>query len=176
MKTRLDRLLDRIAQPALVLRAAALSMCLLELGAAVASLLGFRTDAYDGAVAAVWLRLGGASNDAGLLIVCFSLVLLFARAYWQLARDGSADQPVPQALGRILLIDLLAVCVTPGLPFLVTALAGDLWKQATAQQQLISGPWRNYADALLSRASETRNFAPSSSRARRGKRNPGRRN
>lgn len=132
MKNRLDRLLDRIAQPALVLRAAALSMCLLELGAAVASLLGFRTDAYDGAVAAVWLRLGGASNDAGLLIVCFSLVLLFAWAYWRLARDGAADQPAPQALGRILLIDLLAVCVTPGLPFLVTALAAVLLRARTA--------------------------------------------
>lgn len=39
-----------------------------------------------------------------------------------------------------------------------TALAEDLWKQATAQQQLISGPWRTYADALLLRAGETRKY------------------
>jgi len=132
LNTLFDRLLARIAQPAVVLRAAALSMCLLELAAAVASLLGFRTDAYDGAIAAVYLRLGGASNDPALLIVCFSLVLLFAWTYWQLARDGAADQPVPHALARILLIDLLAVAVTPGLPFLVTALAAVLLRARTA--------------------------------------------
>ncbi len=39
-----------------------------------------------------------------------------------------------------------------------TALAEDLWVQATAQQQLISGPWRTYADALLSRVGETRKY------------------
>lgn len=120
---RLDRLLERVAQPGVVLRVAALSVCLLELAAAVAGLLGFRTDAYDGAVAAVYQRWGGAANDRALLIVCFALVLVFAWQYWRLARDGSADAPPPQLLKRILLIDLLAVAVTPGLPFLVTALA-----------------------------------------------------
>lgn len=39
-----------------------------------------------------------------------------------------------------------------------TALAEDLWKQATAQQQLITGPWRAYVDAALSRTSETRQY------------------
>lgn len=130
--SKLDRLLNRAAQPGVVLRVAALSVCLLELAAAVAGLLGFRTDAYDGAVAAVYLRLGGAANDRTLLLVCLALVLLFAWQYWQLARDGSADQPPPQVLRRILLIDLLAVAVTPGLPFLVTALAAVLLRARTA--------------------------------------------
>ena len=89
----IDRLLDRAAQPGVVLRVAALSVCLLELAAAVAGLLGFRTDAYDGAVAVVYLRLGGAPNDRALLLICLALVLVFAWQYWQLARDGSADQP-----------------------------------------------------------------------------------
>ncbi len=132
MMTWLDRLLNRAAQPGVVLRVAALSVCLLELAAAVAGLLGFRTDAYDGAVAALYLRLGGAANDRSLLLICFALVLLFAWQYWQLARDGSADQPPPHLLGRILLIDLLAVAVTPGLPFLVTALAAVLLRARTA--------------------------------------------
>ena len=39
-----------------------------------------------------------------------------------------------------------------------TALADDLWKQAAAQQQLITGPWRAYVDATLSRTSETRQY------------------
>lgn len=39
-----------------------------------------------------------------------------------------------------------------------TAIEDDLWKQATAQQQLISGPWRTYVDALLARSSESRQY------------------
>ena len=39
-----------------------------------------------------------------------------------------------------------------------TALADDLWKQAIAQQVLISGPWRMYVDSLLARTSETRQY------------------
>lgn len=128
----LDRVLARVAQPSVVLRVAALSICLLELAAAVAGLLGYRTDAYDGAVPAIYLRWGGHSNDPMLLITCFGLVLLFAWAYWSLARDGSADQAPPHALGRLLLIDLLAISVTPGLPFLVTALAAVVLKARTA--------------------------------------------
>jgi len=130
--SQLDRLLKRAAQPDVLLRVTALSVCLLELAAAVAGLLGFRTDAYDGVVAAVYLRLGGAANDRSLLIVCFALVLVLAWQYWQLARDGSADQPPPRLLKRILLIDLLAVAVTPGLPVLVTALAAVLLRARTA--------------------------------------------
>ncbi len=38
------------------------------------------------------------------------------------------------------------------------ALADDLWNQATAQQQLISGPWRVYVDSLLARTQETRQY------------------
>ena len=37
-----------------------------------------------------------------------------------------------------------------------SALADDLFQQATAQQLLINGPWRVYVDALLGRTSETR--------------------
>ncbi len=128
----LDRLLARLAQPSVVLRVAALAIGLLELAAAVAGLLGFRTDAYDGLVSALYLRWGGASTDPALLLVCFALLLLFAWSYWRLAREGQVDQPPPQLLGRILLIDLLAVCVTPGLPFLVTALAAVLLRARTA--------------------------------------------
>jgi len=128
----LDSILARIAQPGVVLRAAALSICLLELAAAVAALLGFRTDAYDGAVPALWRQLGGASNDPALLILCLALLLLFAWSYWRLAKDGRADQPPPHALTRILLIDALAIFVTPGLPFLVTALAAVILRVRTA--------------------------------------------
>ena len=128
----LDRLLARLAQPSVVLRVAALAIGLLELAAAVAGLLGFRTDAYDGLVSALYLRWGGASTDPALLLLCFALLLLFAWSYWRLAREGQVDQPPQQLLGRILLIDLLAVCVTPGLPFLVTALAAVLLRARTA--------------------------------------------
>ncbi len=127
-----DRLLARIAQPSVVLRAAALSVCLLELASAAATLLGYRTDAYDGVVPALWLRLGGSPNAPLLLVICLALLLLFAWAYWQLARDSRADQPPPHALARILLIDALALCVTPGLPFLVTALAALLLRVRSA--------------------------------------------
>ncbi len=39
-----------------------------------------------------------------------------------------------------------------------SALTADLWNQATAQQLLITGPWRVYVDALLSRTNETRQY------------------
>lgn len=38
------------------------------------------------------------------------------------------------------------------------AIEDDLWQQATAQQQLTSGPWRTYVDALLSRTEEARHY------------------
>ena len=38
------------------------------------------------------------------------------------------------------------------------AIEDDLWNQATAQQQLISGPWRAYVEALLARSSESRQY------------------
>jgi len=129
---RFDRALARIAQPSVVLRAAALSICLLELAAAGAALLGYRTDPYDGALPALYRRLGGGTNDATLLLLCLGLLLAFAWQYWRLARDGRADQPPPHALARILLADALAMAVTPGLPFLVTALAAVLLQVRTA--------------------------------------------
>ena len=121
-----DKILKRVAQPSVVLRAAAIAICLLELGSAIATLLGFRTDAYDGALPALWQHLGGSPDSTALMLLCLALLLMFAGAYWQLARDSRADQPPPHALGRILLVDALAICVTPGLPFLVTALAALL--------------------------------------------------
>ena len=128
----LDRLLARFAQPSVALRIAVLAVCLLELAATVAALLGFQTDAYDGAVAALYLRLGGNSNDTALLLGCFALVLLFAWAYWCLARDASADQPPRHVLARLIFVNLLAISVTPGLPFLVTALAAVLLRARPA--------------------------------------------
>ncbi|WP_310385293.1 sensor histidine kinase [Roseateles sp.] len=127
-----DRLLARFAQPSVALRVAVLAVCALELAATVAALLGFQTDAYDGAIAALYLRLGGASNDAALLLGCFALVLLFAWAYWCLARDASTDQPPRHALARLIWVNLLAISVTPGLPFLVTALAAVLLRARPA--------------------------------------------
>ena len=129
---RFDELLARIAQPSVVLRVAALSICVLELAAAVATLFGYKSDPYDGALPALYRRLGGTNNDATLLLLCLGLLLLFAWLYWQLARDGRSDQTPPYALPRILLIDALAICVTPGLPFLVTALAAVQLRVRTA--------------------------------------------
>jgi len=129
---RFDRALARIAQPSVVLRAAALSICLLELAAAGAALLGYRTDPYDGALPALYRRMGGGTNDATLLLLCLGLLLVFAWQYWRLARDGRSDQPPPRALARILIVDALAMAVTPGLPFLVTALAAVLLHVRTA--------------------------------------------
>ncbi|MDC8785720.1 sensor histidine kinase [Roseateles koreensis] len=129
---RLDRLLARIAQPGVVLQVAAFTMCLLELAAAIAGLAGYRTEPYDGAIAALYLRMGGSSNDPALLLTCFSLVLVFAHAYWRLAQDARADQAPPQVLRRLVWVDLLAIAVTPGLPFLVTALAAVLLRARPA--------------------------------------------
>jgi len=129
---KLDRWLARFAQPGVVLQVAALTMCVLELAAAVAGLAGYRTEPYDGALAALYLRLGGNSNDPLLLLACFSLVLVFAYQYWRLAQDARADQALPHLLRRIVLVDLLAVAVTPGLPFLVTALAAVLLRARPA--------------------------------------------
>ncbi len=121
-----------MTQPGVVLRIAVLSVCLLELTATVASLLGYRSDAFDGVVAAIYLRMGGSSNDRLLVLSCFFLVLLFAWAFWRLAVISSTEQAPRAALSRLILIDLLAICVTPGLPFLVTALAAVVLRARAA--------------------------------------------
>ena len=127
VKTRpvsLDRLLARIAQPGFVLRIAALAVCVLELWALVGALLGRRTEPYDGLLASVYQRLGGHADATGLTLLSFALVLLFALGYWRLARQSSITDRAPRhALAGIIALDLLALAVTPGLPFLVTALA-----------------------------------------------------
>jgi len=121
--TKLDRLLARLAEPGVVLRLAALVFCAMELVSAGSALLGRRTEPYDGLAAWVWRQLGGDVTDRGLVLVCVGLLLAFAALIFRLARQGQRAVPVNQRLGGLLLVDLLAFGVTPGLPFLVTALA-----------------------------------------------------
>ncbi|MGQ3094164.1 MAG: sensor histidine kinase [Roseateles sp.] len=120
---RFDRLLARLAEPGVVLRLAALVFCAMELVSAGAALLGVRTEPYDGLAAWVWRQLGGNVSDRGLVIVCVLLLLAFVALIFRLARQGQTAVPVNQRLAWLLLVDLLAFGVTPGLPFLVTALA-----------------------------------------------------
>ena len=122
----MDRLLARIAQPAFVLRIAALAICLLELASAVWGLMGNPTEPYDGVLASLYRRTGGDTHDAPFVLVCLGLVMLFAWHFWRLARQQHLDQPPRDALARVLLLNLLALLVTPGLPFLVTVLAALL--------------------------------------------------
>jgi signal transduction histidine kinase len=124
--TRFDRLLARLAEPGVVLRLAALVFCAMELVSAGAALLGVRTEPYDGLAAWVWRQLGGSANDRGLVLVCVLLLLAFVGLIVLLARQGQDSVPVNRRLAWLLLVDLLAVSVTPGLPFLVTALAAVL--------------------------------------------------
>ncbi|MEO6278472.1 histidine kinase [Roseateles sp.] len=120
--TRFDRLLARLAEPGTVLRLAALVVCAMELVSAGSALLGVRTEPYDGLAAWVWRQLGGDVNDRGLVVVCVLLLVAFVALIFRLARLGQTALPVNQRLARLLLVDLLAFGVTPGLPFLVTAL------------------------------------------------------
>ncbi len=121
--TKLDRLLARLAEPGVVLRLAALVFCAMELVSAGSALLGVRTEPYDGLAAWVWRQLGGNVSDRGLVLVCVALLLAFVALIFRLARQGQTAVPVNQRLAGLLLVDLLAFGVTPGLPFLVTALA-----------------------------------------------------
>jgi signal transduction histidine kinase len=124
--TRFDRLLARLAEPGVVLRLAALVVCAMELVSAGAALLGARTEPYDGLVAWVWRAAGGGANDRGLLLLCVGLLLAFVALMWRLASRGGSVVAVNRRLAWLLLVDLLAFGVTPGLPFLVTALAAVL--------------------------------------------------
>ncbi|HEV6963926.1 sensor histidine kinase [Roseateles sp.] len=124
--TNFDRLLARLAEPGVVLRLAALVFCAMELVSAGAALLGVRTEPYDGLAAWIWRQSGGDVNDRGLVVVCVLLLLAFVALIFLLARQGQTAVPVNQRLAGLLVVDLLAVSVTPGLPFLVTALAGVL--------------------------------------------------
>jgi len=124
--TKFDRLLARLAEPGVVLRLAALVFCAMELVSAGAALLGVRTEPYDGLVAWVWRRMGGDVNDRSLVLVCVLVLLAFVALIFRLARQGQNAVPVNRRLAWLLLVDLLAISVTPGLPFLVTALAAVL--------------------------------------------------
>ena len=120
---RLDRLLARLAEPGVVLRLAALVVCAMELVSAGSALLGARTEPYDGLVAWLWMQFGGDANDRALLLICVALLLTFVALMWQLARQGLTAVAVNRRMAWLLLVDLLAFGVTPGLPFLVTAMA-----------------------------------------------------
>ena len=122
----IDRLLARLAEPGVVLRLAALIVCVMELVNAGATLLGARTEPYDGLLAAVWGRLGGGANDRSLLLISVAVLLVFIAMIWRLASQGAAVVAVNRRLAWLLLVDLLAFSVTPALPFLVTALAAVL--------------------------------------------------
>ena len=124
--TKFDRLLARLAEPGIVLRLAALVVCAMELVSAGAALLGARTEPYDGLVSWVWRQLGGDVNHRLLLLICVGLLLAFVALMWRLASQGQQAASVNRRLGWLLLVDLLAFGVTPGLPFLVTALAAVL--------------------------------------------------
>ena len=121
--TKFDRLLARLAEPGVVLRLAALVFCAMELVSAGSALLGVRTEPYDGLASWVWRQLGGDVNDRGLVVVCVLLLVAFVALIFRLSRQGQAAVPVNRRLGWLLLVDLLAFGVTPGLPFVVTALA-----------------------------------------------------
>ncbi len=118
----LDRLLARIAQPAFVLRIAALAVCLLELASAIWGLMGHPTEPYDGVLASLYRRLGGDTHDAPFVLTCLGLVMAFAWHFWRIARQRHLDHPPRNALRHVVLLDALALLVTPGLPFLVTVL------------------------------------------------------
>ncbi|CAM3743714.1 sensor histidine kinase [Roseateles saccharophilus] len=124
--TKFDRLLARLAEPGVVLRLAALVVCAMELVSAGAALLGARTEPYDGLVAKLWRELGGRADDRALLLICVALLLVFVALMWRLASQGARVVAVDRRLAWLLLVDLLAFGVTPGLPFLVTALAAVL--------------------------------------------------
>lgn len=128
----LDRLLARIAQPAFVLRVAALAICLLELSAVVSTLRGKPSDAYDGLLATLFHRWGGSASDPVLVLSCFALLLLFFLLFWRLASQTRMDQPPQATLAQVLGLNLMALLVTPGLPFLVTALAAVLLARRSA--------------------------------------------
>ncbi|MEO3690865.1 sensor histidine kinase [Roseateles paludis] len=132
MQSKLDQLLARLAQPSTVLRLAALVVCVMELVAAAAALLGMRSEPYDGLLASAYRRLGGSPNDKALLLCGVALLAVFAVQAWRLASEGRGDASPPRALMRLLLVDALAFAVTPGLPFLVTALAAVLLPARTA--------------------------------------------
>ncbi|MDG0856666.1 sensor histidine kinase [Roseateles puraquae] len=122
----IDRLLARLAEPGVVLRLAALVVCAMELVSAGAALLGARTEPYDGLVARLWRAAGGQADDRGLLLLCVALLLVFVALMWRLASQGGIGVAVDRRLAWLLGVDLLAFGVTPGLPFLVTALAAVL--------------------------------------------------
>jgi signal transduction histidine kinase len=122
---RLERLLSRLVEPGVVLRLAALVVCVMEIGASVMALLGMRAEPYDGLIAGLYRRLGGQPDDKALLLLGLALLCIFAATTWRLTREAS-DGPPRHALAWLVLIDLLAYAVTPGLPFLVTALAAVL--------------------------------------------------
>ena len=118
--------IDRLTEPALALRVAALAICVLELGSAFATLAGANTEPYDGLIAQAWGALGGAPRNPTPLLLSVLLLGAFGWLLWRLARPQHIDNPPRHALRWLMLLDALAFAVTPGLPFLVTAMAAVL--------------------------------------------------
>ncbi|MBH9553687.1 sensor histidine kinase [Inhella gelatinilytica] len=124
--------IDRLTEPALALRVAALAICVLELGSAFATLAGAATEPYDGLIAQAWAALGGSPRNPTPLLLSLMLLGAFAWLLWRLARPQHIDTPPRHALRWLLLLDGLAFAVTPGLPFLVTAMAAVLLRARPA--------------------------------------------
>lgn len=124
--------IDRFTEPAVALRMAALVICALELYSAVATLAGAATEPYDGLIAQAWAALGGAPRNPTPLILSLMLLGAFGWLLWRLARPQHMDNPPRHALRWLVLLDVLAFAVTPGLPFLVTAMAAVLLRARAA--------------------------------------------
>lgn len=124
--------IDRLTEPALALRMAALAICVLELGSAIATLAGAATEPYDGLIAQAWVALGGSSRNPTPLLLSLMLLGAFGWLLWRLARPQHIDNPPRHVLQWLALLDALAFAVTPGLPFLVTAVAAVLLRARAA--------------------------------------------
>lgn len=124
--------IDRLTEPALALRMAALAICALELYSALATLAGAATEPYDGLIAQAWTALGGSPRSATPLLLSLMLLGAFGWLLWRLARPQHMDKPPRHALSWLVLLDTLAFAVTPGLPFLVTAVAAVLLRARAA--------------------------------------------
>lgn len=135
------RWLDRLVEPSLALRVAAMAIAVLEARAALAALAGRSGASYDGLIAQAWRQFGGAAGDRTPLVLSLLLLLFTAWSLWRLAQPHHIDQPPPRTLQWLLGLDLLAFSVTPGLAFLITVLAALLlrarWALAFAALQVL---------------------------------------
>ncbi|WP_341677445.1 histidine kinase [Niveibacterium sp. SC-1] len=107
-----------------VLRVSGLVVCLLEIAAALLQMQGLTESASDGALLTLYLRAGGrAPHGVSIIAAMVAGVLAFATVYWRMAAPGASERHQPGLVARLFALDLMAMLVTPGLPFIVTALA-----------------------------------------------------